>query len=261
MVRFYYRILTGKSGEHVLLDNHPQGAFDLIFVVSEGMEVKNDRSATQIQSGILLIGQQQGVFSVRFPANSVLYVIVFEPEAFGRLFQMDLKELKASGENIQGDLPPAARILPERLSDAGEIEWVQLLEEFVFGEIARQARGEDSVDRIIRYIRTQPGPVRIPDIADEAAMSVRTLQRKLRNRLGVSPKTFTRIFRFNQLLAQMKLDGGQNWQDAMHQLGYYDQAHLIKDFKQFTGRSPGRFFQEDKTLSDFFQGINENQRP
>lgn len=259
VVRFYYLIRSDQSGEHLLLDNHPQGAFDLIFVVDQGLRIENALTATQISNGILLIGQQQGKFTVKFPARTHLLGIVFEPEVFGRLFPLDLKDLRVSGENVHRELPEEARVLPEQLAACPDVQdQIRLLEAFVFGHMAKLASGEEMVDKVIRYIRTHQGPIRIPDLADEAAMSVRTLQRKLRQRLGVSPKTFSRIIRFNQVLAQLKASGG-DWQTAMLQFGFYDQAHLIKDFKQFTGRSPGKFFQADKTLSDFFQGLKDRK--
>jgi AraC-like DNA-binding protein len=76
-------------------------------------------------------------------------------------------------------------------------------------------------------------------LAAEIGCSRRHLDTGFREQVGLTPKLLGRILRFQHAVA---LSGtGPGWAEIAQRCGYYDQAHLIRDFNQFAGSSPGDF--------------------
>ena len=79
----------------------------------------------------------------------------------------------------------------------------------------------------------------VQELASEACMSVRTYERKFVGDMGVSPKLFARLRRF-QMALDRKRASGSKWLDIAHDLGYFDQMHMVKDFRAFGADAPSR---------------------
>jgi AraC-like DNA-binding protein len=77
------------------------------------------------------------------------------------------------------------------------------------------------------------------------------MERRFLAGVGIGPKRFARILRFQRALRE-KTDDARAWADVALDCGYCDQAHFIRDFKSFTGTSPARFFAEESPLTRFF---------
>lgn len=80
---------------------------------------------------------------------------------------------------------------------------------------------------------------KIYQVARESAMSIRSYERQFVSEMGFSPKMFARLVRFEKAV-DMKRLGGDSWLNVSHDLGYFDQMHMIRDFRTFGGDTPGR---------------------
>ena len=87
------------------------------------------------------------------------------------------------------------------------------------------------------------------------AISTRSLQRKMMEDVGISPKMLIRTIRFNKAYHLIKYNKNLSFQDVSYFLGYYDLAHMINEFKEFTGRSPAIYFKQEDIYNSFFAGI------
>ncbi|PWL24467.1 MAG: hypothetical protein DCO96_13380 [Fluviicola sp. XM-24bin1] len=74
----------------------------------------------------------------------------------------------------------------------------------------------------------------------------------MKSNLGIGPKSFTKINRFKEVLACISTHPEYDWQDLLYRFGYYDQAHFIKDFKRYTGKTPSEFLKTTDDLSNLF---------
>lgn len=79
----------------------------------------------------------------------------------------------------------------------------------------------------------------------------RTLERLFRDSVGFSPKRLCRIVRFQRVLREVRLRP-QAWVDIAVRCGYFDQAHLIRDFRELSGDSPAVFLRDEPALSRCF---------
>jgi len=96
-----------------------------------------------------------------------------------------------------------------------------------------------SITRALARLRASEGRVPIGALAGELGCSPRHLNRHFRDQVGVTPKLFARILRFQHAIAL--IDREPSWAAIAQHAGYYDQAHLIRDFQQFAGASPTEF--------------------
>ena len=83
---------------------------------------------------------------------------------------------------------------------------------------------------------------RIEQLARDSCMTVRTFERKFVEEMGLSPKLFARLRRF-QMALDRKRASGARWLDVAHDLGYFDQMHMVKEFRAFGGEAPSRVLQ------------------
>ncbi|MDX1409128.1 MAG: AraC family transcriptional regulator [Saprospiraceae bacterium] len=95
------------------------------------------------------------------------------------------------------------------------------------------------------------GMVDITDLAQRHAMSKRTLERRFKRCIGLSPKFFARIQQFNYIFNSMQ-DDDQAWVDIALNAGYFDQSHFIRNFRAFTGEQPSRYGFDEQNMANFF---------
>jgi AraC-like DNA-binding protein len=81
----------------------------------------------------------------------------------------------------------------------------------------------------------------VDDLADQTGISKRSLQRLFREYVGVPPKWVIRRYRLHELIERLEAGDPLDWPDLALELGYFDQAHLINDFRAITGYSPADY--------------------
>jgi AraC-like DNA-binding protein len=89
-------------------------------------------------------------------------------------------------------------------------------------------------------IETERGLVRIDTLCDDFDISIRQLDRLFRQHLGVPPKTFAQITRFQTAIGMLKSDPGGTLADVAARCGYYDQSHFVHEFRRFAGAAPNQ---------------------
>ncbi len=115
----------------------------------------------------------------------------------------------------------------------------ELLDDFFLARLDDALSPVPSVTRALGRLRASGGSVRVETLAAELGCSRRHLVTGFREQVGVAPKMFGRILRFQRAVGLM--GSGPGWAEIALTCGYYDQAHLIRDFRQFAGSSPSDF--------------------
>ncbi|SEH48623.1 Helix-turn-helix domain-containing protein [Mycolicibacterium rutilum] len=89
------------------------------------------------------------------------------------------------------------------------------------------------------------GQARVSDLANELGWSRRHLSARFREEFGLTPKTLARILRFEHAVRLVSAGGTPAWAELSTAAGYADQAHLVRDWRSFTGRTPTSWFTGD----------------
>lgn len=95
--------------------------------------------------------------------------------------------------------------------------------------------------RIIQLIETDRSILAVISLCEKTGMSERALERLFKEFIGLTPKWVIRLFRLQQLADQMMQSPPNDWAALAQDLGYFDQAHCIRDFRSFTGKTPTAF--------------------
>ena len=134
------------------------------------------------------------------------------------------------------------RSFPARLAALGR----------VMQTAAEQANGEDPVVSFaVREFERGGAQATVRDIADRVGLSSRQLERRFMAGVGIPPKLFGRMQRFQRVFQTME-GPHSDWVNAAVRCGYYDQAHLIRDFREFSGKTPTVLLSEEIDLSRKF---------
>jgi AraC-like DNA-binding protein len=100
----------------------------------------------------------------------------------------------------------------------------------------------ESDARIDRAVELLARGRSVDDVAREVNLSRQHLRRRFLEQVGVGPKTFARVARFQRLLAHLRGRSAPSWAAAAADVGYFDQSHLIADFRELAGTTPVPFF-------------------
>jgi AraC-like DNA-binding protein len=132
-----------------------------------------------------------------------------------------------------------AGLLRQRLLESPTPERkFQVLEECLLARAFRPLQRHRAVDcalGLFRNIHTAPA---MTDVADEIGISSRRFIQLFSNEVGLTPKLFARVRRFQRVLQQIRTSAEFSWADMAASCGYFDQAHFIHDFKEFSGINP-----------------------
>lgn len=136
--------------------------------------------------------------------------------------------------------------LCEALYEAGDtLHMIALLERFFYQKLCRNPKRKDSrgVLAALQGMQYQ-GIYHMDTLVHSTFHSHRTLERYFKEQIGMSPKKYARICRFNRAKSLLDSDLTLPWPELIHQMGYYDQSHFIKEFQKFSGKTPGLYVQE-----------------
>jgi len=115
----------------------------------------------------------------------------------------------------------------------------------------RPPSSSDVVGAALRRIERGGGRMSIERLATSLGISSRQLERRFWAHAGATPKLFARVFRFQQVLRTVATDP-PDWAAVAATCGYFDQAHLIRDFKRIMGATPRDYLGAEHPLSDLF---------
>ncbi|NMO14784.1 AraC family transcriptional regulator [Pyxidicoccus fallax] len=116
-----------------------------------------------------------------------------------------------------------------------------LLDHFILRRIHEARAISDCVTWAWQRILASGGGVEIGALADELGYSQKHLITLFNEDLGLPPKLLARLVRFDRVIQALKTSAGRSWASLALEHGYFDQAHLIRDFRQFTGSPPGEY--------------------
>lgn len=127
----------------------------------------------------------------------------------------------------------------EKLSESRtDSKRINIIEEFLLSQL-QYTKPDLLIQSAVKYLYNSKGQIRIGDLAKMLNISQSPLEKRFRKIVGASPKKFASIIRLQSIIKEYKRS--ENMTEIAYRAGYYDQAHFIKDFKQFSGETPEKF--------------------
>jgi AraC-like DNA-binding protein len=200
----------------------PDGCMDLLYSPEDGLAV---------------VGTMTREVRFNLAAGARRVGLRFRPGMARRYLGIGAAELCDRSIPLAEVMGRAGRELGNRLeAAAGSGERRQML----LDAVAAGARPADPVHRAIAAMTRAHGDADVDWLADQAGMSARQFRRRCREEAGLGPKHLARVLRFRR--ACQLAERGESWLRVAVEAGYFDQAHLIRDFREFTGSTPMSVF-------------------
>lgn len=230
----------------------PDGCPGVIMVQSEKEAFCTDNNKKL--PNIFLYGQTIAPASFTSEGKLGVIGICFQPHALKSIFGVDADELTSSCVDLR--LIGKKNNLPEQLLNAATVdEQIKLLSLYLFDQQQNNNRHPDEITKYaISQLTRSKGNISLKELQQKVQLSERTLERKFKESVGISPKLFSRIIRFQESLNQMRKSDYDKLSDIAYENDYADQSHFIRVFKEFTGFSPFEYKkQSDEVVENFPQ--------
>lgn len=229
----------------------PDGFPEIIFHYADPYKIKIGPE-WELQSKSLLAGQISNHFFLQNTGRSGMIGIKLHPTAVTRLYGISMDTLTDRVVDLKTILNTETASLAEELRTVDNHERMAgLLNEYFSGLSPEETDTSRLVNEAIRMIFERKGGVAVSELMESLDVGERRLERLFREYVGLTPKFYSRIIRFNAIF-RLRQEGMDSWAGLVYEAGYYDQSHFIKNFQEFTGEDPAEYLFEDENMANFF---------
>lgn len=201
-------------------------------------------------------GCYTGVHGIRQTSDSRLLEgkgsvlgIKFKPGGFYPFWRQPMTQLTGisvdCGELFKVEMGP----IEQRLFSQRSGEWMaETAEQFLRDRLPERVGLAELANEIVEAASDNRQIAKSSELAELFGMSLRSLQRIFNQYVGISPKWVIRRFRLHEAAERMEQGDQMDWTELAAQLGYFDQAHFIRDFKAVAGKTPLAHLQANSEL-------------
>lgn len=202
------------------------------------------------QAASLLVGVQRCYSVVDAADFAEMVGIVFAPGGLRRFVGAPAGEFSYAETPLESIWGRGAAVMRERLQEAaGVAEKFRVLEEEL-GRRLREREVHPAVCHALERLRTGASAASVQGLATETGYSARRLRQLFEEEVGVGPKLFARILRFQQAVQRLHRGDEMRWDELALECGYSDQAHFSNDFRDFSGMSPTSYAREGRVWAN-----------
>ncbi len=189
-----------------------------------------------------LTGIVRGRFLYSLQGQGHILGIKFHPGTIRSIYLRSAHFLTGQKLSLLELFPQASNFVVKARSTLDIDQRVQLAEQFLLGLNPRSSLSLRMAKEVVQYIQTHRDLLRVEAVADHFGLGKRSLQRLFREYVGVSPKWAINRFRLQEAAElAARREGVLDWADLAQELGFFDQAHLIRDFKKLVGATPAAY--------------------
>jgi AraC-like DNA-binding protein len=196
----------------------------------------------QGHSGVF--GIETGKFSRLLEGQGWVFGIKFRPAGFYPFVKTSVSAFTNKVIGLRQMFGEAGETLEtSMLALSDEEEMLALAEDFLYQRLPERDETAEQINAIVDTIEAHPSITKVDDVVERFHLNKRTLQRLFSQYVGVTPKWVimrARLHEAAEKLAENAVNA-PNWPRLAQELGYFDQAHFIKDFKTIVGKTPAEY--------------------
>lgn len=251
-VRYYW---VFKSNQLLNTLTFPIGCPQIIFHKQTPLYIP-ELNATQDK--LTISGQVNFSSHLYADGNIEMIVVVFHPHAMSLFLNIPISlfyNQEVSGYSIENK---SLNELAKRvLGCEDNAICVNNIEEWLLSQIANSSSNAayriERIGAALRQIFVSP-QIPVTEMSSIACLSKKQFERLFNSFVGINPKEYARIVRFQKALAQIQYQSGKNFNQAQiaYASGYADQSHFIREFKKFSGYTPMSLLKVSNPYSDLF---------
>jgi AraC-like DNA-binding protein len=223
----------------------PSGTFELVFNLRDNeSRIHSSVQPNRYQrlSGAIASGPYVGFFLADTAQEASVMGVHFKPGGAFPFLGFSAYELTDTHIDLEAVWGRGAAEIREQLSAAlSSIRRFQLLENSLLSHLSRPLEHHPAVSLALDRFRLGNSRAVVRKLAREAGLSDRRFIDVFNSEVGLKPKLFNRVQRFQRVLAQVHRTSSPDWGQLALEHGYFDQSHLIRDFLAFSGFSPADY--------------------
>jgi AraC-like DNA-binding protein len=170
-----------------------------------------------------------------------IFNVLFQPAGLNRLFGIDMTSLVNEGIAARDVFGKHATLLNDAVRSAPDFPSRVAAAERWLGVMLDSSAPEDEIGVASRLLFATRGRARIGSLVERSGLSARHFQRRFITQIGLSPKLYARTIRFNSALTAHRRDPARTWTEIVHEAGYFDQAHFVRECHALVRASPSQF--------------------
>jgi AraC-like DNA-binding protein len=247
-IKHYWLLKTAGHSE-ALARTVPTGMMSLIFH-------RGNRLLSVYENALhpraFLSGQESTFADLKYSGGVDMISVVFHPVGVRAFFSLPINKL-AGLRLTAGDIEDKELAVLENSLTSTEDDklCILLIEQFLLKRLTRLADYNlKRIDMAIGLINSGEGDA--ARLAEATCLSGRQFYRIFSEHVGANPKEFSRTIRFQRALHILENNPQLSLTDLAYNCGYFDQSHMIKDFKAFSGYAPSEFLAACSPHSDYF---------
>lgn len=235
----------------------PDGCMEMIFHYGDLYKQYLDNGNSTIQPRCFVIGQLTRPLEIEPTGETGIFSVRFHPEGFLPLITVPIKEMENTAVSLEKLFGKDGQEIEQQIINANSTsERIKLIEIFLLNRLTDIATIDRIVKSTVETIITANGQLSVDELSQLTQVNRRQLLRKFYSAIGLSPKQLSRTIRLQAALKMLLNDQFSNLAELAYENEYYDQAHFIKEFKEFTGSTPKEFYGNHLKMSSLFYGTD-----
>lgn len=185
---------------------------------------------------------------VQMRKGSGCLAICFYPGMAYQFIHRPMHVLADSTTGLEDIWKQLAAEIEDKLANAHSNDQRAAIAQHYLITLLADGEPDRQVDCCLRKVQLPDGPLTVRQLTDITGMSQRQLSRRFQQSVGLSPKEYVRVNRFIRSLQHLKEYPLLSLTEIAYKSRYYDQAHFIRDYKDYTGCTPGEVAQSPHIL-------------
>jgi len=231
----------------------PDGCIEMAFILGDDIKRYTSKDEFILQPRAMVLGQTMKPFYIEPTGHVNTFAIRFYPYGFGNFVTTPIEKL-ANKETALETLFEGAIALEQKIIQATDSkERIVIIEKFLIEKLSDKKMINTIVKQTVDSLLSSNGTESITNILKEDLSKRRQVERNFKKQIGVSPKQLGKVIRLQTALKLLLSKKPDKLTHIAYESEYFDQAHFIRDFKQFTGINPKQFWDDESmALSKIF---------
>ncbi|HEX3079372.1 MAG TPA: AraC family transcriptional regulator [Puia sp.] len=248
-----YLIISADQSEGVVEKIFfPQITQSLVFGLDRGSTVY-DCNRLEFTSTHFIVGPNDVACRTRMFPGMHKMIVRFTSGGLYKIFQLPARPFINRSQDAVKFLGKQVIEISHHLKERSVSGKIELMDDWLLGQMRITKRPHRNIDDAIHLIERHKGNISLRELEEATFTTKRTLERHFLEQVGLHPKSFSRLVRFCSMIRYLESNLNVKWQQLAEIFGYYDQSHLIHEFKILTGVSPHYFFSEKASFERIMQ--------
>lgn len=253
LVKCYWTLESPKEKTPARNTIVPDGCMKLIFHYGDLYNHYTSKGASMVLPRCFLIGQLTKPYEVEPTGETGTFFVCFHPNGFLPFTTIPIKEMENTAVPLVKLFGNDGDEIAQKILNAGTTpERIQIIESFLLNRLTDAETVDHIVQSTIDTILTANGHLTVDELSRQNNINRRQLVRKFSSSIGLSPKQLSKTIKLQASLKMLLSKNVTNLTGLAYESEYYDQAHFIKVFREFTGLTPKEFYGDQLKMSLIF---------